>query len=150
MLSVKTHVARIKYKIVLLGDQGTGKTAIINRFINDTFHSAYDVHLWFIERLQLALIFWLKMFVMMINNIDCNFGILLGRKDLKVLYPAISKIPAAVLLSMMRLMSPHLKMQYSGWTYTMSIKTKGLCLFWWGTKSILKMRKPSVIQFQDR
>ena len=45
MLSVKTHVARIKYKIVLLGDQGTGKTAIINRFINDTFHSAYDVHL---------------------------------------------------------------------------------------------------------
>ena len=43
MLSIKTHVARIKYKIVLLGDQGTGKTAIINRFINDTFHSAYDV-----------------------------------------------------------------------------------------------------------
>ena len=86
----------------------------------------------------------------MINNIDCNFGILLGRKDLKVLYPAISKIPAAVLLSMMRLMSPHLKMQYSGWTYTMSIKTKELYLFWWVTKSILKMRKPSVIQFQDR
>ena len=42
-LSIKTHVSRIKYKIVLLGDQSTGKTAIINRFINDTFNPAYDV-----------------------------------------------------------------------------------------------------------
>ena len=43
MQTLKTHNPKIKYKIVLLGDQGVGKTAIINRFINDNFHAAYDV-----------------------------------------------------------------------------------------------------------
>lgn len=34
---------KIKYKIVLLGDQSTGKTAIIERFINDKFEETYNV-----------------------------------------------------------------------------------------------------------
>jgi GTPase SAR1 family protein len=34
---------RIKYKIVLLGDQHVGKTAIIDQFINKRFGLAYNV-----------------------------------------------------------------------------------------------------------
>jgi GTPase SAR1 family protein len=36
-VSSMTVGGKIKYKIVLLGDQSTGKTAIIERFINDKF-----------------------------------------------------------------------------------------------------------------
>ena len=32
-----------KYKIVFLGDQSTGKTSIINRFMYDTFDPNYQV-----------------------------------------------------------------------------------------------------------
>ena len=42
MESIRSQIARTKYKIVLLGDQGTGKTAIISRFINDSFRPDYD------------------------------------------------------------------------------------------------------------
>ena len=36
-VSSMTVGGKIKYKIVLLGDQYVGKTAIIDRFINDRF-----------------------------------------------------------------------------------------------------------------
>ena len=36
---------KIKYKVVLLGDQYVGKTAIIDRFINDHFEDSYSVYL---------------------------------------------------------------------------------------------------------
>ena len=36
-LSSSTVGGKIKYKIVLLGDQHVGKTSIIDRFINDRF-----------------------------------------------------------------------------------------------------------------
>ena len=38
-------VAKTKYKLVLLGDQQVGKTSVIERFINDRFHSVYNVGL---------------------------------------------------------------------------------------------------------
>jgi GTPase SAR1 family protein len=34
---------KIKYKIVLLGDQHVGKSSIIDRFINDKFEESYNV-----------------------------------------------------------------------------------------------------------
>ena len=42
MESIRSQISRTKYKIVLLGDQGTGKTSIISRFINDSFRPDYD------------------------------------------------------------------------------------------------------------
>ena len=44
-LSSSTVGGKIKYKIVLLGDQHAGKTSIIDRFINDRFESAYNVYI---------------------------------------------------------------------------------------------------------
>jgi GTPase SAR1 family protein len=44
-LSSSTVSARIKYKLVLLGDQQVGKTSIIDRFINDRFETSYNVYL---------------------------------------------------------------------------------------------------------
>jgi GTPase SAR1 family protein len=42
-LSSSTVGGKIKFKIVLLGDQHVGKTSIIERFINDRFENNYDV-----------------------------------------------------------------------------------------------------------
>ena len=36
--------SRIKYKIVLLGDQGVGKTALIDRYIHNIFNPSYNVY----------------------------------------------------------------------------------------------------------
>ena len=41
-----------KYKIVLVGDAGTGKTSIINRFIHDEFEDTYEVTHLYIFRSQ--------------------------------------------------------------------------------------------------
>ena len=35
--------SRIKYKIVMLGDQGVGKTALIDRYIHNIFNPSYNV-----------------------------------------------------------------------------------------------------------
>jgi GTPase SAR1 family protein len=42
---MKGGASKIKYKIVFLGDQNVGKTALINRFINNTFDQSYNVPL---------------------------------------------------------------------------------------------------------
>ena len=36
-IASSTATNRQKYKIVFLGDQGAGKTSIINRFVKDNF-----------------------------------------------------------------------------------------------------------------
>ena len=82
MQTMKTHVARIKFKIVLLGDQGVGKTAIINRFINDTFNSTYDVVL-SILRPPSALTSWSRTSLMMTNSTDSSYGTQQARNALK-------------------------------------------------------------------
>lgn len=51
-ISSMTVGGKIKYKIVLLGDQSTGKTAIIERFINDKFEETYNVKIIYITRLR--------------------------------------------------------------------------------------------------
>lgn len=56
-LSSSTVGGKIKYKIVLLGNQHVGKTSIIDRFINDRFESNYCVWIQ-IHRQLLVLIFW--------------------------------------------------------------------------------------------
>jgi len=82
-LSSSTVGGKTKYKIVLLGNQHVGKTAIIDRFINDRFESNYNV-LPFIFRPLLGLTFWFEIWLIKIKLIGCNFGIQQDRKDLKV------------------------------------------------------------------
>ena len=42
-VSSMTVGGKIKYKLVLLGDQHVGKSSIIDRFINDKFEESYNV-----------------------------------------------------------------------------------------------------------
>ena len=42
-VSSVTVGGKIKYKLVLLGNQHVGKSAIIDRFINDRFEESYHV-----------------------------------------------------------------------------------------------------------
>ena len=35
-----------KYKLIFLGDQGVGKSCILNRFMNDTFSEEYQATIW--------------------------------------------------------------------------------------------------------
>ena len=46
-VSSVTVGGKIKFKLVLLGNQHVGKSAIIDRFINDRFDEAYHVLLIF-------------------------------------------------------------------------------------------------------
>jgi GTPase SAR1 family protein len=39
-----------KFKIIFLGDQGVGKSAILNRFANDKFEPNYQVYLYIINK----------------------------------------------------------------------------------------------------
>ena len=39
--SINQNEAIQKFKIVFLGDQGVGKTSIINRFLNNNFDNTY-------------------------------------------------------------------------------------------------------------
>ena len=40
---MKPGSPKLKYKLVFLGDQHVGKTALINRFINNTYDQTYNV-----------------------------------------------------------------------------------------------------------
>lgn len=46
-VSSMTVGGKIKFKIVLLGDQFVGKSSIIDRFINDKFEENYNVRVQF-------------------------------------------------------------------------------------------------------
>jgi GTPase SAR1 family protein len=52
----------LKYKIVFLGDQGVGKSSIINRFIYDIFDGNEQVWVCLVRDQPLASILYLKIF----------------------------------------------------------------------------------------
>ena len=80
---MKGAASKIKYKIVFLGDQNVGKTALINRFIKNTFDQSYNVLLSCL-RLLLALIFLSRTSAMDRSNTDYSFGIRQDNRDSKV------------------------------------------------------------------
>jgi small GTP-binding protein len=45
----QTVGGKIKFKIVLLGDQCVGKSSIIDRFINEKFEESYNVPTWLLQ-----------------------------------------------------------------------------------------------------
>ena len=74
---------KIKYKLVLLGDQHVGKSSIIDRFINDKFEESYNVYsIQF--RLPSASTSLSEILFMIIRPTDYNCGILQVRKDLEL------------------------------------------------------------------
>jgi GTPase SAR1 family protein len=85
---MKGNVAKSKYKLVLLGDQHVGKTALINRFINNSYDQTYNVSILRV-RPQSESTFSLKIFPTMTNTTDYSSGIRQGNSDLKVSFQAI-------------------------------------------------------------
>lgn len=81
-LSSSTVGGKIKYKIVLLGNQHVGKTSIIDRFINDRFESNYCVVL---QTLRPLLVSTSSSEISHIrtNSIGCSCGIPQDKKDSK-------------------------------------------------------------------
>ena len=79
------------YKIVLLGDTSTGKTSIIDRFVNNKFEEKDNVDLIsyspLLESTSLAKISHIKA-----PHADCNSGIQLVNKDTAVSSQVISKM----------------------------------------------------------
>ena len=71
------------YKIVLLGDSSTGKTSIIDRFVNNKFEEKDNVPILIFSPL-LALTFSARTSPIRAPPAGCSSGILLGRRDIAV------------------------------------------------------------------
>ena len=68
------------YKIVLLGNEGVGKTSMINRFCHNKFDQQANVH-FFISSPLSGLTSLAKTSPTKESDIDCNCGILQASKD---------------------------------------------------------------------
>lgn len=71
------------YKIVLLGDSSTGKTSIIDRFVNNKFELKDNVTLRLVSQ-RSGLTFWVKMLPITPTLVDYSFGILLVKNVTEV------------------------------------------------------------------
>jgi GTPase SAR1 family protein len=85
---MKSNTPKLKYKLVFLGDQHVGKTALINRFINNTYDQTYNVSIPQM-RPQSESISSSRTSPTKKDTIGCNSGTQPDRKDLKVSFPAI-------------------------------------------------------------
>lgn len=83
MFDESTKLCDIKYKIVFLGQSSVGKSAIIERFIQNRYDPNKLVPRRLFRKL-LASTSWSKMFIIREEYIDYNFGTLLANKNSKV------------------------------------------------------------------
>lgn len=95
--SSTTVSSRSKLKIVFLGDQSTGKTSVIDRYINNTFNPSQDVNL-VLFRPLLVSISWEKMWDIKTANIDYNFGIQLDKRDSEAWFQITFEMPTVLFL----------------------------------------------------
>lgn len=84
---MKANTPKLKYKLVFLGDQHVGKTALINRFINNTYDQTYNVSILQMRQLSES-IFSLRTPPIMKNIIDCSSGTRLDRSDSRASFQA--------------------------------------------------------------
>lgn len=74
------------YKIIFLGDSGTGKTSIIERFVNNQFEEKENVSMCLYSP-PLASILWAKISPTKAPRADCSCGTLLVKSVLGVSFP---------------------------------------------------------------
>ena len=79
-------------KLAIVGPTGSGKSSIIDKYVNDKFDETAHVCISILSP-PLASIFWPRTFSTKPRIIDYSFGILLGRKDSSLLSQAISEMP---------------------------------------------------------
>lgn len=81
-----TALSKRTYKIVLLGNEGVGKTSMINRFCHNKFDDQSNVKI-ILPSPPLVSISLAKISPIKELDIDCNYGILLARKDTDRSFP---------------------------------------------------------------
>ena len=84
----------------MLGQSSVGKSAVIQRFIQSSFDANKYVDLSICRKL-LVLIFWSRMSTTRELCTDCNCGIRLGRRNLKVQFRTIFVTRIVLFLFMM-------------------------------------------------
>ena len=84
----------------MLGQSSVGKSAIIQRFIQSSFDANKSVNLSICRKL-LVLTFQSRMLTIKGLFIDCNYGIPLGKRNLKVWYRTIFVTRIVLFLFMM-------------------------------------------------
>jgi GTPase SAR1 family protein len=82
MFDESTKLCDVKYKIVFLGSSAVGKSAIIERFIQERFDANKNVD-FVLARKQWESIFLLRMSHTKEQPINFSFGILQGNKNSK-------------------------------------------------------------------
>jgi len=83
MSITSSTIGKRTFKVILLGDSSTGKTSIIERFVNNKFEEKDNVRLYSYSLLS-VLIFWEKTLLIIARVADCSYGILLVKRDIAV------------------------------------------------------------------
>lgn len=85
--SISTMTGKTKLKIILLGNQGVGKSSLIDQYINNRFEENYNVSRRWFSRL-LESISWQKTSRRMLKTTAFNSGTLLDNRGLGLWFPA--------------------------------------------------------------
>lgn len=100
MSITSSTIGKRTFKIVLLGDTSTGKTSIIERFVNNKFEEKDNVSL-YIRSQQSGSISSAKMSRSRTPHVVCNFGTLLDRRGIAASSLVILRMQCALSLYLM-------------------------------------------------
>ena len=83
MSITSSTIGKRTFKVILLGDTSTGKTSIIERFVNNRFEDKDNVLLQIVS-LPLASISLAKISLTTLQLADCSYGILQVSRGIEV------------------------------------------------------------------
>ncbi len=118
------------FKLLLIGNSSVGKSSLLLRFSDNIFSQRYRLHLYLVSCLQLVLILKLELSNPVAVRLNCRYGTLLARRDLKLLLLLIIRELMELFLSMILLIGNLLKISKIGLLrlINMAIKMLSRCL----------------------
>ena len=79
----KSSASEAVFKIIVIGDSGSGKSSLLTRYVKDQFAAEYKVTIGKSEYTQ-AWSLWLKQSKLMrTTELNCKFGIRQGKRTFK-------------------------------------------------------------------
>ena len=98
MSITSSTIGKRTFKVILLGDSSTGKTCIIERFVNNKFEDKDNVLTPLCSQLS-ALIFLVRMWRIIQRPADCSCGTQLVSRDIEVSFLVIWRMRSVLSLS---------------------------------------------------